>query len=264
MEPTASIAVIETDLRRLVEHILSANYGPEWQATKLPAELREELDKRLEEERKRRYPASVPNNLLDYCHLYELSTIIDKDWSIFAAALGEKKEFTVLIGKVEDYRNAPSHSRELLAFEKDLLKGISGEIRTKVTVFLSTVGSDSKFYPVIESLVDSFGNRAEGVDNQWPAQVSTKIHLQVGQLVEFSGRAWDPQGRDITWIWDRGFNSIKGSTIGTDVNFTWRVEREDVGRLAVLHVSIASPGPDHRYYLYDQEIGFAYSVDPPR
>lgn len=262
MDASASIAIIEKDLRRLIETIYREHLGNDWQEENLPEVLKGELRKRQVEEAKRRAPATVSSNLLDYCHLHQLIDLIEKKWELFAPALGEKKEFQVLMGKVEDFRNAPAHSRELLPFELTLLEGIAGQVRTKVTIFLSQTSQDSMHYPVIESLTDPFGNSHNSAEISTISVVQTKLRLQVGQVVEFSARAWDPQGREITWSAWTNEQEVE-SVVGTDVTLKWTIRDAEVGRARGLHVSISSTGPYHRYFGSDQEVTFFYTVDPP-
>lgn len=264
MEATASIAVIEVDLRRLVDAVFTLANGANWREQHFDVETIAKLNARFEEERKRRMPVKVPEDLLAYTHLYELRTLIEGHWQNFASALGEKREFSVLMGKVDDFRNAPAHSRELLPHEKVLLEGISGEIRTKVTLYLSEQSIDSMHYPVIESIRDSFGNVPHhSLADSLIDSAYTNIHLQVGQIVNFEGRAWDPQGRELTWEWGVAFGKGDGTATGNDVTISWTVSEEDVGRSCHFLIQVTSTGPYHRFSSYDHRITFTYTVDPP-
>lgn len=263
MEATAAIAVIEIDLRRLVDAVLIRTQGADWRSSHLGIEIRTKLEKRMEEERKRRSPAEVSSDLLAYTHLYELRQLIEQQWQDFAKALGEKREFSVLIDKVEDFRNAPAHSRELLPYEKALLEGISGDIRTKVTRYLSEQSTDSMHYPNIESIRDSFGNEPSNLGDGEAVIVSTHLSLQVGQTVQFEGRAWDPQGRELTWRWGPTFTRLSKPISGNDVTFSWVLTPEDVARDTFLAIELTSSGPYHRYTSYDHRVTFSYRIDPP-
>jgi hypothetical protein len=263
MEATASIAVIEVDLRRLVAAVFRLADGTDWQRIRLDAELTAKLKVRFEEESKRRTPVRVTEDLLAYMHLFELRTLIEKNWQVFSSALGEKREFTVLMDKVEDFRNAPAHSRELLPHEKTLLEGISGEIRTKVTLHLSQQSIDSMHYPIIESIRDSFGNVPSHLDGGIFDQVDTDVHLQVGQLVSFEGRAWDPQGRELIWHWGVTIADAESSAIGNDVTIGWTPLEKDVRRSCHFVIEMKSTGPYHRSRSYDHRVTFGYTVDPP-
>lgn len=263
MEATASIAVIETDLRRLVDAIFTRIHGTNWRDQHIGDETIAKLNSRLEEERKRRSPAQVAEDLLAYTHLYELRTLIEKDWEYFKESLGEKREFSVLMDKVEDFRNAPAHSRELLPYEKAILEGISGEIRTKVTIYLSQQSTDSMHYPIIESIRDSFGNTPLDLGDRPLNDVWTDIHLQVGQIINFEGRAWDPQGRELTWQWGVTFPYLEGTTTGSEVVLSWSPTEANVGRSCSFTIALSSAGQYHRITGYDQLVCFHYTVDPP-
>ncbi len=265
VEPSAAIAVIETDLRHLVQAVLGAARGDSWLETAFPADVRERLEKRRREEQARRAPAKVPSSLLAYAHFYEIRNVIEKDWELFAPALGAKREFSVLAEKVEDFRNAPAHSRELLPHERALLDGIAGTIRTQVTSHLSDRAPDARHYPVVESIRDSFGNEPEAFEpSAVGTLVTTGLRLKVGDEVQFDARGWDPQGRELTW----GYRSIggtasDGSVSGTDVSFTMTISGADVGENYFVEVVLKSSGAYHRHSRFDQKITFGYSVDPP-
>lgn len=264
MEPTASIAVIETDLRRVARIVLSKAHGTQWLEIVADKDTIASLEKRLEEEMKRRAPAVVPTDLAEYTHLYELRRIIEKNWELFSSALGAKREFSVLMDKVEDFRNAPAHSRELLPHERLLLEGISGTVRTQVTTYLSEQSSDTRHYPVIESIGDAFGNSADaGLENTHQSITATGLVLQVGNVIHFEMRGWDPQGRELTWTWGVLSASSANSVTGTEGAFDYTVTEKDVGKNLFIEVALASPGPYHRHHDFDHRASFQYEVDPP-
>lgn len=100
MEPSEAINVLEVVLRTLIKSVL----GDEW-ATKggLDAAKLEEL---RVEERKSRKGAVVSDDLLAFTHLYQLRQVIERNWQPFSLALGEKKQFSVYMDRIEDFRNA--------------------------------------------------------------------------------------------------------------------------------------------------------------
>jgi hypothetical protein len=226
------------------------------------AETVAELEKRREEERKRRAPASVSPDLLSYTHLFELRRIIEQNWQRFAPALGAKKEFTAFLDRVEDYRNAPAHSRELLPHERMLLDGIAGEIRTRITAYRSSRAPDASYYPVIESVRDSFGNEPADLNPSaiWHI-VRTGITLREGDTVEFECRGWDSQGRKLQWTC--GSNASSVTAEGPQVRLTWTASKEDVGQLCPIDIKLNSDGEYHRHTYYDQKVTYHFKVDPP-
>jgi hypothetical protein len=173
MEPYEAISSLEASLRALILDVL----GETWiDQTDISVE---ELERRRAEEIARRKGAAVEQNLLAYAHIYELRKIIHKNWEKFKPALLDKKHFDVYMDRVEDFRNAPMHSRELLPFERDLLSGIVGQIRNLTTLFRSQKGPDRKHYPVAESIVDSFGTQFK-IHDEPNDFTNTRIRLQVG------------------------------------------------------------------------------------
>jgi Swt1-like HEPN len=263
MESSASIAIIETDLRHLVTAVFRQKYGQSWQSQALQEPVRAKLQERHDEERKRHFPAAVPSDLMSYTHLYELRQIIERNWGEFASALGAKKEFMVLMDKVEDFRNAPAHSRELLPHERTLLEGIAGEVRTKVTVHLSQQSADTRYYPVIESVRDSFGNEAHNLDSTQSLVCNTGLRLKVGQDVLFECRGWDPHGRTLTWMWGTNKGVDRNGGEGNEVSFTFTPQPEDVGLNCVIAIDMSSDGQYHRHQIFDQRATFSYDVEPP-
>ena len=264
MEPSASIAIIETDLRRLVRVVSSDKFGTEWRTRVVDEDTAAQLTNRYVEKEKRRAPAKVSDDLLDYTHLHELRKVIEREWEAFSPALGKLREFSILMDKVEDFRNAPAHSRELLPHERSLLEGIAGTIRTQVTAYVSSRSSDLRHYPIIESVRDSFGNQlAVSAPGQLDT-VDTGLELQVGTAAEFEARGWDPQGRELTWDFGPMVAAQRRvSVMGTEAHFSWSVTEEDVGANFYFQVTLSSSGPFHRFQGFDQRLVFRYGVEPP-
>lgn len=263
VEPSAAISVIETDLRRLVRVVLQSSIGENWASKVFDGQVSEKLRERLEEEKKRRDPATVPTDLTAYTYLYELRNVIEKRWDFFSKALGAKREFSVLMDIVEDFRNGPAHSRELLPYERALLEGIAGKVRTQITRYVSSTSPDAKHYPVIEWIRDSFGNELSSPGAGSSNYVQTGLRLQVGDTVAFVARGWDPQGRELTWRWGRTFASLGPKVGGTEVAFTWKVTKEDVGERFFIEIDLIGAGPYHRQGGYDDRVAFHYAVEPP-
>jgi hypothetical protein len=262
MEPSAAIAIIESDLRFLVANEYPAKLGPEWLHQVLSAETVEALQARCDEEVKRRAPFVVTQELLAYTHLYELRNALRHHWEYFSEALGKQKEFDVHLDQVEDFRNAPAHSRELLPHERALLEGIAGVIRTKVTIYRSSKDSDLKHYPVIESIRDSFGNIAADLDPSIGQLVVTNLRLTVGQVVTFEARGWDAQERELTWT-ACTFGRDKVEHHGSEIILQWAPDEENVGLNCFVEIELQSAGRYHRHLKYDQRVTYKYTVVPP-
>ena len=265
MEPSESIRIVEVDLRDLIESVLRGKHGDDWlEKAGLDEERVRGLTERREEERKSRSPAGVDERLIAYSHLYELRSVIHKNWDLFKPIFGEKKLFDVYLDRLEDFRNAPAHSRDLLPYERDLLAGIAGEIRNRVTTFRSTLDPDQQYYPRIELVTDSFGNRVESPDVTRPwVEVQTGLSRPPGQEIQFRGRGWDPQGRTLTWGLGNVDIVVFASAEGTEALLDYTVTEEEVREAMILSVSMASDGKYHRWSRWDQRVFFGYKVLPP-
>ncbi|MBV9870949.1 MAG: hypothetical protein JO214_10045 [Frankiaceae bacterium] len=259
VDPGDAINALEVTLRQLVRLVI----GDNWRADVDVARLEE----RQTEERKRRDGSIVERDLLAFTHVHELRHVIEKHWPDFKPALHDRKRFDVYMDRVEDFRNAPMHSRTLLPFEVALLTGIVGEIRNEVTLYYSGRGPDMKHYPTVESIVDSFGNTAAiksdaGGDGMTP----TGLRLHVGQVVTFVGSGWDPHNRPLTWellITNVAGDASLDTKVGSEVALTWRVEPSHVSESARVVIKVMSNGPYHRRGTYDFFHHFDYAVDPP-
>jgi len=254
MEPAEAINLVETILRELVRLVLDER----WTAAG-GLELAK-LEERRSEEQKRRDGASVPIDLLEYTHLYELRKIINAEWAEFKPIFDDRKRFDVYLDRLEDFRNAPMHSRELLPFERDLLSGIAGEIRNLVTIFRSQQASDMTYYPSIEAVTDSFGNVLRGY-------FVTNLRLNVGETVSFNCRGLDPQGRQLSWKLEIATTPSRHRLVaeetGDQVTLFWTVDRNDVGEESVLLLTLTSAAEFHRKSTYDDSIVVVYTVNPP-
>ncbi|MEE3127442.1 MAG: hypothetical protein VX494_09545, partial [Actinomycetota bacterium] len=174
--------------------------------------------------------------------------------------------FGVYFDRLDQFRNPPAHSRELLPFERDLLAGMAGEIRNRVTIYRSEMGPSREYYPRIEWVRDSFGNSSASEDARMQ-DVFTKVRLAIGQQVTFQCRGWDPQGRDLNWrLEEQGIGRPRLDTAtGTDVTLSFTAAREHVGDSLSVAIVLVGSGEYHRYGpgSYDGVAAFHYAVSPP-
>jgi hypothetical protein len=255
MEPAEAVNLVEANLRELVRLVL----GEGWIAAS-GLEFAK-LEERRAEEQRRRDGASVPVDLLEYMHLYELRKIINAEWAKFKPIFDDRKRFDVYLDRLEDFRNAPMHSRELLPFERDLLSGIAGEIRNLATIYRSQRAPDMTYYPSIEAVTDSFGNALR-------SYFVTNLRLNVGQTVSFNCRGWDPQGRQLSWtlrsvMTGARQNRLIAEETGNQVTLFWTVDQDDVGEELGLFLALSSAAEFHRKGTYDDSIVVVYAVNPP-
>jgi hypothetical protein len=253
VEPYDAIKRLEVSLRGLIRDVL----GDDWLSKS--AIDRETLEARRKGEAARRKGAAVEQNLLAFTHVYELRKIITRNWDSFEPALADRKRFDVYMDRVEDFRNAPMHGRELLPFEEELLAGIVGEIRNLATLYRSQQGPDSKFYPIVESIVDSFGVTA----NLSSGATSAEIRLQIGETIEFACRAWDAQDRSLNWRLLKQTQKAVDTATGNNVTLRYTITDADVREHFVLEIEMTSGGKFHRLGKWDFSHNIIYAVDPP-
>lgn len=254
MEPTEAINLVEVVLRDLVREVI----GDAWQGESY-IDLAV-LERKRDEERSKRRGVAVSDDLLAFTEFLQLQRIIEKNWTKFEPALKKKKYFDVYMDRLAGFRNPAMHSRTLLPFEAALVEGIVGEFRNLVAIYRSTQGPDMKYYPEIDQIVDSFGNRIR------PA-MDTGVVLRPGDEISFKCVGTDPQGRDLSWVMYTAAptGGLKETDFveGQEAVLTWSVSDEDVRERAVVSIRLVSSGPYHRHGSWDHEYLFSYRVDPP-
>jgi hypothetical protein len=259
-----AITRVENVLRDLIEETLRQRHGDDWLAHLSVSE--EELDswrKKQQEDRKRRGSEIAEERLLYYADLHDLAPILKKNWQLFSLCLGDLKEIEVYLGKLEDLRPPQAHGRTLLPFEKNLVLGISGDIRQKVTVYRSKQSPESEFFARIESVKDSLGNVLAESDSKLGMVVAKEV-LRVGDEVIFSCSGWDPNGRPLLWAL-----SIIGTPPArteqgwsTDDSLVWHVSETDIGESTQAQIFMRSQGPYHSQGNHDGLVIFMYTVLP--
>jgi hypothetical protein len=258
VEPSDAISVVETVLRQAVRHIL----GEDW-STGTGVDL-QECEARRTEESKSRHGAVVDQDLLAYTYLWDLEKIVLRNWEQFKPIFKDQARFKVYMALLEDFRNAPAHSRSLLPYERDLLSGIAGEFRNVLTLWRSQRAPDMTWYPRIDSLTDSLGNRLDAFGPS--ALVSLSVRLKVGDLITFRCIGWDPEDRELTWTLDviGDLGSPLDVQTGADVTLTWQVREIHVSEATFVTITLKSSGQYHRYSTgSDASVSVQYSVDPP-
>ncbi|RPE79100.1 hypothetical protein EDF28_2916 [Curtobacterium sp. PhB137] len=271
MAPALALASCESALRQLLDRVFVDRYGADWASTVFTVEKRAKLEELRDVERKKRHGrgvAVVAENLLQYTNFYDLRELVRKQWDLVAPALKDKAVITALLTRFDDLRNTVAHSRELLPFEKDLLSGIAGEIRNRITIYMSTQAPTGEFYARIESIVDSFGNEADAARTLVTANppVKTGQVLHPGDVVTFRCRGWDPQGRTLTWtLTSYPLDPTADVTAdGDEVELTWVVTEKHVAQQSVAFVRMKSSGEYLRWAEgVDGMTLFYYRVDPP-
>lgn len=270
MDPHLAVTTCEQALRQLVTAVLSARDGIEWLEKNFTEEQlvvwrRKQNDEQLA--RGRRGHAEAASSLLHYSELRELRSVIIDQWSRgFSLAFNKLKpeELKVLLLRFEDLRIPQAHSRELLPFEKDLVSGIAGDIRNRVTIYMSSQDPAGEYWPRVESVTDSFGKSASN-PGEAVNSIQTGLTLRPGDVVTYTCRATDPQGRELVWYFERHGHTTEPVS-GADVEMRWEVSENDVGDdihnhllMKVKDATWHRLGPNRP----DAQVSFMYRVLPP-
>jgi hypothetical protein len=255
----------ENLLRDLVERLLRKRDGDEWIAkAQIPERALKTWRRRLAKEPTKRPGGQVEAQLLYYSDFSELRDIIDKNWEAgFDQVFSDKDRSLGDIDRLLAFRNPDAHARELLPFEADLVKGLTGQIRQEITLFYSQgEGSgEPQHFARIEELRDNFGNRVSGKYSGTPAPTpNSPPILRPGDSVTFTGRAWDPQGEELDWMLESGPRHI---ATGLEIEWTWQITAEDIGDPKQLVFVVK---PTTREYVrssrYDDKAMLVYRVLP--
>lgn len=268
MEPSLALSACETALRELMTFAYTEAYGAGW-VTRVAAETkRQSWQERADVEQKSRGAkgvAAVPATGLSYANFYDLVAIADKHWEPLAAALGRRAKVLPLLERMDDLRNSIGHSRPLLAFERDLMSGIAGQIRNQVTIHMSAQDDAGDIYPRIESITDSFGRRirASVAEGEIAGAVrSADITLHPGDVVTFDCVGVDPQDRELSWQIP-GQTPMQGPS-GSALQLSYRVTDEDVTESFTIEILMNTRySRYHRYRHFDHRAYFKYRVRPP-
>jgi hypothetical protein len=262
-----SINALENILRDLIERVLRQRYGEEWSDhLGIPAIRRAEWERRREVERKKRTAGVIDERLLYYADFPDLFTMIKQNWEPeFRACFGDQTELRVYLEKLAGLRNPDAHSRSFLKVEERLIEGMTGELRQKITIFLSKGGGgpEPERFARIEEVVDSFGNRVTGRASGG-GFCRADLILRPGEHVVFRGRAWDPEGSALTW---RLFFGAAGRHVelhGEAFEYEWSISEADIAQDGYVTFSLVSGRAFVRFQQYsaDDTLNIFYTVLP--
>jgi hypothetical protein len=263
MDVTQALKDTENSLRDFIAFILNSSLGSEWEYKCGISEDRlNKWKERKESEKKRQESGARDERLIYYADFYDLKTILKKHWNLFSSALGDLKTFEVLLSELEKLRDPDAHGRELLPHQKNLILGVSGELRTKIAQYRSSQETADSYYPRIEFAADNLGNSWKPGEDNW---VKTKTRLRPGDVLEYVVTASDPLGEPLQFKCEFGRSNFGVGDKWTKENsFTFEVTDEHVGKLFAVIISVRSNRKFHACQSYDDYVQFIYEVLPPR
>jgi len=263
MDVTQILKDTENCLRDFIGDVLRNSLGPTWEEVCGVSEDRlNTWRERKESEEKRQKAGACDERLIYYADFYDLKTILRKHWDLFTEALGELKATEVLLTELEKLRDPDAHRRELLPHQKNLILGISGELRTKIARYRSSRDTGEAYYPRIEFAADNLGNTRKYGEGYPPM---THMKLRPGDVLEYVVTASDPLGESILYQFTFGKASPGYSDTWLKENtFTFRVTDKYVGKMFTASIRIRSNRKYHAHGSYDDHVMFIYEVLPPR
>lgn len=262
----SALAGVEIALRLAVRAVF-----PNWQE-EFHADQLKRLEKARRTERNKKEGVQASEDLLDYLELHKLVSLIQNNWSKFEPVFGDEQQTKVLLSLVCKFRNSVAHSRDLVKFEQNLVRGVSGMLRNQVSMFRTSSENAARYYPVIESLVDSFGRPGSSGFN-W-REGGSRQRIDIGCSFSVIGRASAARGKEIRWyaVWtDNGlgagdFPGEKWDLVaaGEEVQFNVEVDERAIGEEKELLIAIAADSKYHRSTSgWDDLRTFYFSVSPP-
>ena len=257
MDVTQALKDTENLLRDFIAVVLQKSLGESWLDTcGVSGERINKWKERKTTEEKRQLSGVVEERLIYYADFYDLKTILKEHWSgEFSKALGDWKTMEVWLNELEKLRDPDAHRRELLPHQKNLILGISGEIRTRLIRYRSKQETSEDYYPRIESARDSLGNIYTFGHTDF---INTNMCLRIGDVVEFVVTASDPLGANLQY-------SLSEEDNWQDSNvMALTIKKNHVRKDFKVLLRVRSPREYHANGYWDDSVCFAYEVLPPK
>lgn len=129
----------ENALRDFLEYSLERNFGTEWlEKCGIPAAKIEVWHERKANAESDYPPNSGEERILFYAPFEDLYDLVTLNWvGDFQAAFTDRDQLMTYMKLMEKYRHTDLQRRELFVYQKHLILGITGEIRSKITAFRS-------------------------------------------------------------------------------------------------------------------------------
>lgn len=259
MDANQALRDTENTLRDFIAERLAKVFGPAWEQHMGVDDSRiEKWSARRVAESARLKGCGIEERIIYYSDFYDISTILRKNWEHFKDALIDIKVMELWLKELERYRDLDAHRRELFAYQKHLILGISGEVRSRIVRYRSALDNVDSHFPRLESVRSSLGQ-------SWtPGNTLSVAHnavtVRVGDVVEFVVTATDPEGEDLEF----GYLSNYESTWGPSNCFQHKFVESDIGRSKEFIVVIRSPRKFHAHGSWDDMAMFSFHVIPSK
>jgi len=242
-----ALTAVENALRLLIETVGIAKCG-------ISAADERKWRARRDRDLAQRGAGFPEDRLLHYSDISDLQRIVAKDvnWPLFEAALLDRTEVSVLLELIRRLRNPDAHNRELSTHERALVIGISGELRTRITRYLSRMDTPDAYFPRIIAFQNSIG-----------ARPGEQPNLHVGDEVEFVVDAADPLGASLEYRFGVEHPGlVERSDWSSNNRWTWCVSTAHISRFATVIVHVRSPREYHAQGEFDAAQQQMFTVLP--
>lgn len=265
VDVSQSLRDAENALRDFISAELLSALGAEWEAKcgVFPDRIAK-WKERKEAESKRQEAGVVDERLIYYADFYDIKTILKKHWpAVFSPALGDWKTLEVYLTELERLRDPDAHRRELLPHQKQLVAGISGEIRTRIVRYRSKRETSDDVFPRIESARDSLGNIWVPNSEIQTYDVHTGMTLRVGDQIDFVLTARDPEDAPLEYAMQAGGIGSMGPWQASP-EFTVRLTEQHIAQNFSVDLHVRSNRSFHARGTFDAWVSFRYAVLPKR
>lgn len=257
-----SISPLENALRDFIDYILTKKYGRDWVThLRLAPEKIAKWNATQREEFGALTTTTLDGRLLYYSQFHELETIMYKHWEdgFHEAFPGGKRWLEVMLGEINKLRNPTAHSRELMEYQKHLVLGITGEIRTRIMKFRGLKDDMDSYFPVIEHVADSLGNKE--ANPAYGCGIEASEPVRVGDAVEIRVSSTDPLGQPMLYHIGRQ-RSLAPATWSHENFKTITFEEADIGKSCDIRIQIKTARGHHAYGEIDDSVWLRYVVLP--
>jgi len=261
MNVNQALKDVENSVRNLISYQLNKQFGIDWILKCGVSEERLQIwrDRQIEEIKR---IGTTDDRLIYFSDFYDLATILKKHWgTCFSSVFGKQNRFEALWEILEMFRNPDAHRRELLPYQKNLLLGISGKIRTEITSYFSKMETGEAYFPRLEAVYDNLGNSwTYGTDEIELKCIVTDKILRPGDILQFTATAFDPLGEPLLYYFITRY--LKDEDWTVDSYKTIEVTKDHIGSKFSVEVGLKSNRSYHASYFNDDAVRFMYTVLP--
>ncbi len=226
---TQALRSTENVIRDYIALILSSVHGLDWESKLGVAGAKLEGWREKRDAEVRRNPAA-DSRLLFYADFGDLPAIIEAHGQHLQGGLGEKQRLMAALGELRLLRNTEAHGRGFFAYEKHLILGFSGRIRTSIAMARSKIDSLEEHFARIESIRDSLG-----FTRVPKGSAPARRIVRVGDVIEFTVSAIDPKDERLEYAYNWGASAPGWSE---DAAIRVAVTAANVGKLVLLKIGI--------------------------